>query len=204
MYRTRILHCLLSSLLFICFPVVLCPLQPPPCLPLSLLCFLLLPAMSSHSLLAPSIPLVTPPHLLFLQVFLWNLVSCILPLMPSRIEDEICHSDKENKSQKSLPKLQGQHFFFLGYFNFKMKKKHFFSLLLPPPLLCLHCCEPQGRLGASIEAQPDKKLLPGSDHFCAPVPSQPRLLLLGIQAENGRISIFNKGNWKKREAAQES
>jgi hypothetical protein len=39
------------------------------------------------------------------------------------MEAEIYHSDKENKSCKSLPKLQGQHFLFLGGFNFKMKKK---------------------------------------------------------------------------------
>lgn len=38
------------------------------------------------------------------------------------MEDEFCHSDKERKSCKSLPKLQGQHFPFLGGFNFKKKK----------------------------------------------------------------------------------
>jgi hypothetical protein len=158
---------------------------------------------SSHSLPAHFIPLSIHPHLLFL-FFLWSLVYCtplLFLLSASRTEDEICHSDKENKSQKSLLKLQGQQFFFLGDFNFKMRKKIFFSLLLlPQPLLCSHCCEPQGRLGASREGQPDKKLLLGSEHFCAPVPSHPRsfwLCLSGIQAENGRISIFNKGNWRK-------
>jgi hypothetical protein len=47
------------------------------------------------------------------------------------MEAEIYHSDKENKSCKSLPKLQGQHFLFLGGFNFKMKKKNPASS--PPP-----------------------------------------------------------------------
>ena len=76
--------------------------------------------------------------------------------------------------------------------------------LLPPP--AVHSL--LSGLGASAEGQPDKKPLLGSDHFCSRVSFQPQLLFsaffLEIQAETGRISIFNKGRWRRERQLKEA
>lgn len=82
----------------------------------------------------------------------WAIV--LLPCSPN-MEDEFCHSDKERKSWKSLPKLQGQHFPFLGGFNFKKKKMAASS---PSPAGCSLLFG----LGVSVEGQPDETPLLGS------------------------------------------
>ena len=126
-----------------------------------------------------------------------------LPLSSSQGGDEICPSDKGNKSWKSLPKLQGQHFLFSGSFNFKRKKKK------SQPLLTPHAVpSPLSGLRASVEGQPDKKPLLGSDHLCfSSLPASAPLyciFFLEIQAENVSISIFNKEAGGERKATQES
>ena len=92
-----------------------------------------------------------------------------LPLSSSQGGDEICPSDKGNKSWKSLPKLQGQHFLFSGSFNFKRKKKNrsLFSL----PTLCLLRflgCEHQLR-GSQIKSPSLVRIISAS------LPYQPQL-----------------------------
>lgn len=90
-------------------------------------CFYLSAPSSAESLLMFFFsPLVILPLPIFLLLFLWSLAHarflghCSSPLFfPSRR----CPSDKGNKSWKSLPKLQGQHFLFSGSFNFKREKK---------------------------------------------------------------------------------
>lgn len=115
------------------------------------------------------------------------------------MEDEFCHSDKERKSCKSLPKLQGQHFPFLGGFNFKKKKK---CQPLLPLLLDVHCF-----LGWESQWKDNqmKRLSLAPWHLSSHVPAQPSFTAsFWNPSRNGSISIFNKGSWRGERQLKEA
>ena len=147
--------------------------------------FFLPPHPQSHFWFAFFSSLVILPLPIFLLVFLWYLAHsgfpghCSSPLFFQN-RKRICHSDKGNKSWKSVPKLQDSIFSFKGVLILKGKKK--LQPLLPPPaapsLLSGLC--------ASLEGQPDKKPLLGSDPSPLLFPPSLRSFLLHFFGNPGR------------------
>lgn len=198
-----VFYCVLYP--FYIFPSCSFPAIPRTSFHISFFLLLLFAPSSSESLLICFLSsLVILPLPIFHLVFLWYLAHSRFPgHCSSRLFFQnrkwICHSDKENKSWKSVPKLQDSIFSFKGILILKGKKV---PPLLPPP------AAPSllSGLWASAEGQPDKKPLLGSDHLCScSLPaSDPFYCIFWKSRQKMVVLAFLIKKLEEREAAQES
>ena len=129
----------------------------------------------------------------------------LFPSLLPKEEMKFAPLTKGTKAESPCQSYKDSIFSFQGVLILKGKKKKSQSLLPPHAVP-----SPLSGLRASVEGQPDKKPLLGSDHLCfSSLPTSAPLyciffFFLEIQAENVSISIFNKEAGGERKATQES